>query len=126
MRQLMYTSTASAAQLGEELASILLSSRRNNVKAGVTGLLWTDGRRFLQVLEGDRSQVGAIYHRICCDPRHRAHVVLHDRQVAARTFGHWAMALLDDGDDKIASALAGASPEVRATFEGVIAARRAA
>lgn len=126
MRQLLYTSSATAAAIGDEIASILKASRRNNAALGITGLLWTDGNRFLQVLEGDDQGVGETYKRICADPRHRAAVVLHDRAVEGRTFGQWSMALLEDTDEAVGQALADASPEVRATFEGVIAMRRAA
>ena len=74
------------------LDGILAASRRNNAKAGVTGLLLSGGRRFLQVLEGPESQVAATFARIAADPRHFAIVELSRREIKDRQFGNWAMA----------------------------------
>ena len=124
MRQLLYVSSSRHDAIGEALSTILLQSRRNNAAGGLTGLLWTDGSRFLQVLEGERDAVQRVFDRILGDKRHRAVVVLHDRDVTERTFGNWAMALMDDSDEQIAMALRTADPVVRGTFEGMISARR--
>lgn len=126
MRQLLYISTSTELQLSNSLGSILVRSRTRNAAAGLTGLLWTDGTRFLQILEGPADAVSATFERIRQDPRHRAVVILHDRTVETRSFGDWSMALHDDSDARLAACLAMASPEVRGTFEGVVAARRAA
>ena len=113
MRQILYISTSTNAQMGQDLPTILAASRRNNARDGVTGLLWTDGTRFLQVLEGPSSQLETTFSRITADPRHRAIVTLHDRVVERRTFADWAMAFLEDSDERVASALASADAEVR-------------
>ena len=131
MRQLLYVSSARAGK-EPDVPSIVAASIRNNRRAGVTGLLWTDARRFLQVLEGADGDIRATFERIRADPRHSGVVVLHDRPIAAREFGEWAMARRAPGDSadafdmRMARALQGASPAVRGTFEGLIAARRTA
>lgn len=131
MRQILYISTATPGAV-IDLDSILAVSQRNNRRDGVTGLLWSDGRRFLQVLEGDDAAVQRALDRLRGDPRHRSILVLHDRTVAAREFGAWEMArrsaldTADAFDAKMDGLLADASPTVRGTFEGLIAARRAA
>jgi len=126
MRQLLYVSSASRSSIGDDLSTILLQSRRNNDAAGLSGLLWTDGSRFLQVLEGEGASVATAFDRIKADPRHKALVVLHDRMIERRGFGRWAMALVDDSDARMVAALADADPVVRGTFEGFISARKAA
>jgi hypothetical protein len=126
MRQLLYVSSCTAPVIGEGLSTVLLQSRRNNPVNGLTGLLWTDGARFLQVLEGDEPRLLATFARIREDERHRGVVVLHHREILERTFGAWSMALVSDPDDGIALALAGADPVVRGTFEGLIKTRRVA
>lgn len=129
MLQLVYISTV----VGDpDTAAILRVSRRNNERAGITGLLYCDGRRFLQALEGEPPAVEAAFERIRRDVRHRAVVVLSRREVAAREFGPWAMA--ERGPDgtrdrllhQVAPLLAGASPNVRGTFEGFMQLGRAA
>lgn len=126
LRQLLYISSGTSDSTGKNLASILFQSQRNNAARGLTGLLWTDGSRFLQVLEGSSAEVQTTFDRISSDDRHRAVVKLHDRTVPERTFGAWSMALIGDSDDRIAAALLSADPVIRGTFEGLIQARRAA
>lgn len=107
-------------------------SRRNNDGAGVTGLLYTDGMRFLQVLEGEQKAVSTTFERIQIDPRHHALVVLSDREIDERQFGKWAMAyqMRTDSDEtlnvKLGRMLADAPAHIRQTFVGLVAARRAA
>ena len=131
MRQLLYISSATP-DAAVDVGIILSASMRNNRRDGVTGLLWTDERRFLQVLEGESSAVQAVFDRIGRDPRHRGIVVLHDRAIAVREFGSWDMArrgrndTADAFDTRMRHHLAAASPPVRGTFEGLLAARRAA
>jgi len=126
MRQLLYVSSSSQAAIGDSLSTILLQSRRNNEPNGLSGLLWTDGMRFLQVLEGEHLKVQATFDRIKADQRHKAVVVLHDRAVAERSFGRWSMALVEDSDVRIAAALKEADAVIRGTFEGFISARKTA
>lgn len=131
MFQLMYISSVRAGA-DAAVAPILLASRRNNDRDCITGLLYADGRRFLQVLEGPQDAVERAFARISADPRHCAIVVLSRRAVEAREFGDWAMAHRTPGSDgdavlaQIADRLSGASPSVRGTFEGFVKLRRAA
>ncbi len=131
MYQLMYISSVRAGTQ-VEIAPILLASRRNNDRDGITGFLYADGRRFLQVLEGAQDAVERAFARIEADPRHCAVVILSRRAIAAREFGDWAMAHRVPGEEsdalmaQIADRLSAASPNVRATFEGFAKIRRAA
>ncbi|KTT76264.1 BLUF domain-containing protein [Sphingomonas endophytica] len=130
MLQIVYISSAVGSV---DTAPILDTSRRNNARDGVTGLLYADGRRFLQALEGEPHMVEAAFARIIGDPRHRAIVMLSQREVETREFGAWAMAerAPAEADEaalmaRIASLIAGAEPAVKATFESFARLRRAA
>lgn len=129
MLQLVYISSVTK---GAAVGDILSVSQRNNARVGVTGLLYADGVRFLQALEGEEADVMATFDRIAPDPRHRALVVLSRRTVSVREFGTWAMAKLDaDRDptafvDRVSQLLTAASPNIRATFEGFMKIRLAA
>ncbi|MFN3435326.1 MAG: BLUF domain-containing protein [Sphingomonas sp.] len=131
MRQLVYISSM-RRQANVDPSAILAQSRRNNARARVTGLLFFDGKRFLQALEGDDAQVDATFARIQQDERHHALVVLSNRAIEAREFGEWAMAYSAPADDhvaaldRVAKLTANADPAVRATFEGFAKVRRAA
>jgi hypothetical protein len=129
MLQIVYISTARG---DADIPNILKVSQRNNRRDGITGLLFSDGTRFLQVLEGEEDRVGAAVARISADPRHRALVTLSRRTIAAREFGHWAMAERSPGElgsvflRRVEALVAGASPSVRATFESMAVLKRAA
>ena len=127
MLQLIYVSTARGPE-SIDLDDILVKSRRNNRRDGITGLLHRKGRRFLQALEGEPGQVEAAYARIAADPRHFALVVLSRRTVDGREFGEWSMATDDGTGDivaQVAALVEGAAPSVRGTFEGFAAMRAA-
>jgi hypothetical protein len=131
MRQLVYISSIKRNATVDP-STILAQSRRNNARARITGLLFFDGKRFLQALEGDEAQVDATFTRIQQDERHHALVVLSNRAIEAREFGEWAMAYNAPGEDnaaaldRIEKLAAGADATVRATFEGFAKVRRAA
>ncbi len=97
MRQLTYVSSIAPGAF-IDLATILAVSRRNNARDGLSGLLLFDGKRFLQTLEGEAVAVDQTFRRIGQDPRHRAVVILADRNVETPQFGHWAMASEEVGD----------------------------
>jgi len=49
---------------------------------------------FLQVLEGERSQVNLLYARIMSDRTHRNVELLSMEEITHRRFGKWSMALV--------------------------------
>jgi hypothetical protein len=126
MRQLLYVSSAKEFIGRGAMHQILTVSRTNNTRDGLSGLLWSNGTRFLQVLEGDGRTIDQTLRRIRNDLRHHAIVVLHDRQIDTPTFARWSMATLGDGDEAVTAALANADPVIRGTFQGMVQARRAA
>ena len=91
MQRIVYISTARQILTGMELDGILIKSRRNNRAVGVTGLLVSGGRRFLQTLEGPDHAVEQVFRRIEQDARHFAVVILSRAAIAERSFGEWAM-----------------------------------
>jgi hypothetical protein len=132
MLQLVYISTARGAVMASDLQRILGASRRNNARDGISGLLFFDGVRFLQALEGEEAAVTTAFERIKPDPRHSGVVVLSRREVAKREFGDWAMASRTalEGEsemlDRVAALVADASPMVQATFTSFAEFRRKA
>jgi hypothetical protein len=125
LHQITYISTAQAELTEDSVQTILASSRRNNRREGITGLLISDGTRFLQALEGDEAAVTAAYARIKADPRHRAAVILTSKAVTERQFGFWDMAFTGFADVPTDASLSVAvdrlvsevkDPNVRALF----------
>jgi Sensors of blue-light using FAD len=93
MIRLTYASRAK--NLGpSDVKDILRSSQKNNLALGVTGALCLSNGIFLQCLEGDRTAVNALYHRILLDPRHIHPAILDFEEIVCRQFGVWSMGLV--------------------------------
>ena len=92
--QLTYASRISKMLAPDDLKGILAASQRNNQRVGITGALCLSSGIFLQQLEGDRTAVNTLYHRILLDPRHRDPAILDFSEIAARKFTQWSMGSL--------------------------------
>ncbi|MBB4153226.1 hypothetical protein GGQ80_001114 [Sphingomonas jinjuensis] len=92
VRRLVYASRAVGQDFRHDHHDILAVSRRNNGIDGVSGVLWIDADRYLQILEGPTESVASAFDRIARDPRHADVVVLDDRDGVDRQFGDWSMA----------------------------------
>ena len=88
---LIYRSKATEDIDTELLAEIEEASSRNNRERGVTGILVANRRAFLQLLEGDREDVGHVFQRIVKDARHSEIEIICFNRVAERSFEDWAM-----------------------------------
>ena len=93
--RLMYASRAANSVNQNELVAILKKSKANNAEVGVTGVLCFSSGIFLQVLEGGRLQVSALYNKIAADPRHHDVVLLSYEEVEERRFAGWSMGQVD-------------------------------
>lgn len=93
-RRLIYASAAAGDDQRRNHVDILRQSRANNGLNGISGLLWTDGAGYLQVLEGGPEAVANTFGRIAADPRHRDVRIVSDRIEPERAFGDWTMASL--------------------------------
>jgi len=89
--QLVYVSSAVRPFSASDLVELLDSSRRNNAKSSITGLLLYVGGNFMQALEGEEPAVEALYRVIEQDPRHRLVTVVMRATSDRRLFPHWAM-----------------------------------
>ncbi|MCX4191025.1 diguanylate phosphodiesterase [Methylophaga sp. OBS1] len=72
----------------------------------ITGMLVFDGEFFLQVLEGPRQRVSALYELIQTDPRHDEVVTVLEEPIYRRTFDDWGLGFIvinDEGGKQIIS-----------------------
>ena len=95
--RLMYASRAVEPIRQEALQAILKTSTGWNPKLGITGVLCFSGDVFMQVLEGGRMQVSALYNRISQDPRHRDVALLSFDEISERSFAGWSMGQVNIG-----------------------------
>jgi hypothetical protein len=92
--QLTYASRTSRILGPGDVKDILGASQRNNLRAGITGALCLSNGIFLQQLEGDRTAVNELYHRLLSDKRHHGTAVLDFGEIPYRRFSSWSMGLL--------------------------------
>lgn len=93
LRQIVYFSKPTRSMSLKEVRELLIKAQINNHFKDVTGMLLFDGNSFLQVLEGPKETVMALYEKIEHDPRHTQCTTLVEREVPQRDFGQWSMGL---------------------------------
>ena len=95
MDRLAYASLR-APQLGndEVVDDIVLPSITKNRRLNISGCLWFDSQRFLQVLEGAESDVTQLFGVIREDARHTDVEVLSSHAVDGRLFARFSMRFL--------------------------------
>lgn len=95
----IYISKAVIPLSGEALSHLLQQSRRWNESIGITGMLLYIERhmmsqitgRFMQVIEGDESNIKPLFEKIKQDPRHHQLMLLQDGPIGQRSFNNWVM-----------------------------------
>jgi hypothetical protein len=126
---LAYESQASVPFTEPDLLELLARSRAKNARLGVTGILLYRRGAFLQVLEGPRDQVEALYATISDDPRHHAVDTVLDEERDERRFPDWTMGFADvegdlgdvDGFTDVLSSVQGPDGEESPQFRELLA-----
>ena len=99
LHEIIYVSLATHEMAQAELLQLLDESRGYNVAHGITGLLMYHRQEFLQLLEGERDEVEALYATICRDPRHQQVYAMWEGPVQALSFDHWAMGFVSPDEE---------------------------
>lgn len=89
--RLIYKSTPSNYFSGAAIDDILACSRRHNAEQHISGVLYFSRYFLFQVLEGEVTEVNALYNRITADKRHTDCVLLDYRHITERHFTDWSM-----------------------------------
>jgi hypothetical protein len=95
--RLVYASRAAGSIDDSLVKSIIEASSARNLGQGITGVLCTQAGQdvFLQVLEGSRQDVNALYASIVRDARHRDVTLLSYEEIEQRRFSNWRMGTVD-------------------------------
>lgn len=100
--QIIYTSRnllkGTQAEVSAAVAAILEKSRSENLRRGITGVLFFNGRCFAQTLEGPPREIERLYAHLLKDPRHTQLRVLQQGAIGVRCFNGWAMAFVEGGE----------------------------
>lgn len=89
--RLMYASHIAADAPGDMIHAIMTQSHANNPRLGITGVLCHSEQAFMQVIEGGREKINALYAKIMQDPRHTDVMLLHYEEITERKYAGWTM-----------------------------------
>ncbi len=99
---IIYISAATNSLSDSELLSILVPAKHYNERNNITGmLLYCDGH-FIQVLEGSRETVTALFAKIQADERHTMVQKLIEATIEHRCFPDWSMGFHAFDSDELA------------------------
>ena len=88
---LLYSSQAKGHPNTQEFAIILEQCLRNNPAKGITGLLLYHNGSFMQIIEGEKENILALYEVIRQDLRHEHVQTIVAGEQDGRKFPNWAM-----------------------------------
>ena len=89
--RLLYASRPVGDNMCETVQAILQQSHAHNPQNGITGVLCHTEQVFIQVLEGGRDAVNALYGHILRDLRHKDVVLLDYEEIQERRYAGWTM-----------------------------------
>ncbi|MBD8737577.1 BLUF domain-containing protein [Sphingomonas sp. CFBP 13706] len=89
MQIIIYISRAKQNFTSGDLADLRDLADARNRSEDITGLLLSDGARFIQALEGDAAAVQAVMDRIAKDSRHDNISYFRPITTNCRQFGKW-------------------------------------
>ena len=92
MYTLTYESVATETLKSFEMEELLEKARENNMRDDITGCLIYYKGGFVQLLEGDKEKIEALYAKIEIDPRHKNVTIFSEDEISKRTFPNWGMA----------------------------------
>jgi hypothetical protein len=89
--RLLYASHATGPVNCALIQEIMQQSHAHNPQHGITGILCHSDKLYMQVLEGGRDAINALYAKILRDPRHTDVVLLHYEEICERRYAGWTM-----------------------------------
>ncbi len=98
MQIIIYISRAKQSFTSGDLADLRDLADARNRSEDITGLLLSDGARFIQALEGDAAAVQAVMDRIAKDSRHDNISYLRPITTNCRQFRKWTTEYLAERD----------------------------
>ncbi len=89
--RLLYASRSHTPIQCAEVQDIMRQSHAHNPPHGITGILCHTDKVYMQVLEGGRDPINALYAKILRDPRHLDVTLLHYEEIEERRYAGWTM-----------------------------------
>lgn len=95
MFYLIYVSSATKLIDAKGLTKLLQKARITNAESNITGMLLYENGNFMQLIEGEETEVLALYETIKQDPRHKDVYTIVQGTEETRMFSDWSMGFCD-------------------------------
>jgi len=96
-----YMSHQSRVMSDEDINNLLFQIREKNKRLAITGLLLLIQGKFVQYIEGPKSEINSVYESIKVDPRHNELLLLDSGEIEERQFLDWSMAYKKINDSMV-------------------------
>lgn len=113
--QIAYVSLSREKLDASTLSDILSTSKFNNAREEITGVLLYHDRIYFQIIEGEKSDVKELHSRIEEDDRHVSIALTWEGDVEHRDFPNWRMGYA--GPDEVGHHSGGVIPDLAAMLE---------
>jgi hypothetical protein len=97
--QLIYVSTPVPEKM-EEVNASLPGNQLRNKERGISGMVLSHPNFYMQILEGERSEVSKLFHKIMCDKRHTDVTIVRFQDAMRSEFTRWDYAIIDKNLDE--------------------------
>lgn len=94
MKRVILTSRSKPDLTFEDLKQILETSKVNNLKTGVVGILIHNHIDFLSCLEGEKKAIDATVKRVLADSRHYNIRVVGEEEINQHYFQEWNLGFM--------------------------------
>ena len=99
--RLIYHSRVAPGVSADDIARIFKVSAEWNQSVGVGGMLFSDGLRFIQMIEGSRRNISLLFKKIINDRRHHDVTMVSLIPILERRFDDWGMSLIKGNDENV-------------------------
>lgn len=101
MKCLIYKSAPSDNLKDRILRNMLVDAKKFNRENNITGCIFINHEKVIQLIEGEENTIDELYKRILKDTRHKQVETLLEKEIYTRSMQDWAMAVynLDGNSD---------------------------
>jgi hypothetical protein len=96
LTRLIYFSENDPTVSIDTIRAILKTANEYNKTNHITGLLYHNEQFFLQVLEGDRTEISKLYAKVASDDRHKNVTLVSVEGINERKFDGWNMMYINE------------------------------
>lgn len=91
MYELVYWSVANPDLNGSDIENLFDKSKNHNLENKITGFLFFYNKQFIQIIEGEKNIIYALFENIKKDTRHTNVLLLAESEIKERIFENWTM-----------------------------------